>query len=161
MNNAYCRIIIIGWNWFIFINNQSDNVTLIILFKSIKKEIKCAIHPNITHKITLNKRPVEHNVIRSVNVYMAAYVVIFAISILIVSMDNFDFTTNFTAVSATINNIGPGLGKVGPYGNFAEFSNFSKLVFCFNMIAGRLEIIPMLVLINPKTWSHPFKYKKR
>ena len=85
---------------------------------------------------------------------------VFAVSLLLISLDNFDFTTSFTAVTATINNIGPGLGKVGPCGNFSEFSDFSKLVFCFNMIAGRLEILPMLVMINPRTWSHPFKYKK-
>ena len=89
------------------------------------------------------------------------YLGIFAVSLLLISLDNFDFSTNFTAVTATINNIGPGMGKVGPYGNFSEFSDFSKLIFCFNMIAGRLEILPILVLINPKTWSKPFKYFKK
>ncbi len=125
---------------------------LIILVKSILKEINCAIHPNITRKITLNHRPVEHNVIRSVNVYMAAYVVIFAVSILFVSFDNFDFTTNVTAVAATINNIGPGLAGVGPTKSFADFSAFSKLVMIFDMLIGRLEILPFLVFINKSTW---------
>ena len=125
----------------------------IILFKSIKKEIKCAIHPNITRKITLNKRTVEHNVIRAVNVYMAAFVFIFAISLLIISVDGHDFTTNFTAIAATLNNIGPGLAGVGPTKNFADFSVLSKLVMIFDMLIGRLEILPFLVFINKSTWG--------
>ena len=69
------------------------------------------------------------------------------------SLDNFDFTTTFTAVAATINNIGPGLSKVGPMGNFSIFSPFSKVVLMFDMLAGRLELMPMIVLFSPLIWS--------
>jgi len=126
---------------------------IIILFKSIAKEIKIAAHPKRTHKITMNGRQIEHETIRAVNVFMVAYLAIFVTAVLIISRDNFDFTTNFTAVAATINNIGPGLGAVGPMGNFSGFSNFSKIVLTFCMWLGRLEIFPMLILFSPYTWK--------
>lgn len=78
--------------------------------------------------------------------------VIFAVSTLLIGVDNYDLTTNFTAVAATLNNIGPGLELVGPTQNFALFSNFSKLVLIFDMLAGRLEIFPVLLLFYRKTW---------
>lgn len=83
---------------------------------------------------------VEHEVVRSTNVFMVAYVLIFAVSVLLISLDEYDLVTNFTAVTATFNNIGPGLALVGPTGNFGFFSNFSKVVLIFDMLAGRLEI---------------------
>ena len=132
-----------------------------IVTKTVRDELARIIHPRAIKKVRSEGKVVEHSIVRSINTYLLGFTGVFAISLLLISLDDFDFTTNFTAVSATINNIGPGLGKVGPYGGFSEFSDFSKLVFCFNMIAGRLEILPMLVLINPRTWSHPFKYKKR
>lgn len=130
-----------------------------IMAKTVRDELARIIHPRAVKKVRSEGKTVDHSVVRSINIYLLGFLGIFAISLLLISLDNFDFTTSFTAVTTTINNIGPGLGKVGPYGNFAEFSDFSKLVFCFNMIAGRLEILPMLVLINPRTWSHPFKYR--
>jgi trk system potassium uptake protein TrkH len=96
---------------------------IIIFLKGVVKEIKIAVHPKRYIKPSLNGRLVEHEVVRGVNVYMAAYVTIFFISLLIISIDNFDFTTNFTAITATINNIGPGLNIVGPLGNYSGFSN--------------------------------------
>lgn len=126
---------------------------IIILFKSISKELVTAIHPNSTKKIYLNKRPVEHTVVRAVNVYMAAYIAIFAVSLLLVSLENIDFTTHFTAVAATLNNIGPGLAEVGPAGNFAGFSGFSKVIFIFDMLIGRLEIFPFLVFFTSSAWK--------
>ena len=125
---------------------------IMIFVKSIFKEIKIAAHPKSTHKVTMNGRPVEHTVIRAVNVYMAAYIVIYVISILIISLDNMDYTTNFTAVVATLNNIGPGLAKVGPTQNFSMFSPLSKIVLSLDMIIGRLEIFPILVLFSPSSW---------
>ncbi|MBE7038635.1 MAG: TrkH family potassium uptake protein [Ruminococcaceae bacterium] len=125
----------------------------IILVKSIAKEIKIAAHPKAIHKITMDQRPVEHETVRAVNVFMAAYLIIFAFSILIISIDNFDFTTNFTAIAATINNIGPGLAKVGPVQNFSIFSPLSKIVLIFDMLVGRLEIFPLLILFSPYTWK--------
>ena len=82
-----------------------------------------------------------------------AYVLVFIASILLISFDGFDTTTNFTAVAATLNNIGPGLNVVGATGNFAEFSVFSKCVLMFDMLAGRLELMPMLLLFSPSTWK--------
>ena len=89
---------------------------------------------------------------RSVNVYIAAYILVLAGSILIISLDNFDMTTNFTAVAATLNNIGPGLSGVGPTANFSAYSYLSKIVLTFDMIAGRLELFPVLILFSRKTW---------
>jgi trk system potassium uptake protein TrkH len=100
----------------------------------------------------MDGKKIEHNTIRVVNTYLLVYIVIFALSMLLLSIDNFDLTTTFTAVSATLNNIGPGLGKVGPVGNFSEFSLLSKLVMIFDMLAGRLEIFPMLMLFTPAVW---------
>ncbi len=126
---------------------------IIILAKSLVKEIKIAAHPRTVHKITLNKKPIEHETVRSVNTFMVAYVIIYAVSVLLISFDNLDFTTNFTAVLATLNNIGPGLSKVGPTENFSIFSPFSTLVLTFDMLVGRLEIFPMLVLFSPYAWK--------
>lgn len=96
---------------------------------------------------------VEHEVVRSTNVFMVAYVLIFAVSVLLISLDEYDLVTNFTAVAATFNNIGPGLALVGPTGNFGFFSNFSKVVLIFDMLAGRLEIFPVLLLFSRETWK--------
>lgn len=126
---------------------------VVILIKSIIKEIKITAHPKSTMKITMNGRIIEHETLRAVNVYIAAYLVICAASLIIISIDNFDFTTNFTAVASTINNIGPGLSKVGPTGNFSIYSNLSKFVLTLDMLIGRLEIFPMLVLFSPYTWK--------
>ena len=125
---------------------------ILILVKSIAKEIKIAAHPKRTYKITLSGRVIEHETIRAINVFMVSFMVIYGLSLLIISMDNMGFTTNFTAVAATINNIGPGLDLVGPTKNFSEFSNLSKLVLTFDMLVGRLEIYPVLVLLSPYTW---------
>lgn len=126
---------------------------IIVLLKSIVKEIKLIAQPKIMHKVTLDKRPVEHETVRSINVFMAAYIVIFAFSVLIISLDGFDFTTNFSAVAATLNNIGPGFAMVGPTQNFSVYSDFSKLILTLNMLIGRLEIFPILILFFPYTWK--------
>lgn len=126
---------------------------IILLFKSIGREIKTAAHPKTTAKIRMNGRLVEHETVRTVNVYIGILAVLFTIVLLIISIDGMDFTTNFTAVAATINNIGPGLGAVGPYGNFSCYSALSKFVLSIAMLVGRLEIFPMLLLLTPKTWK--------
>lgn len=126
---------------------------IMIYLKSITKEIAIAAHPNLTKKIKMNGRTIEHETVRNVNVYMAAYLAVFAVSVLIISKDNLDFTTNFTAVTATINNIGPGLAKVGPTSNFGAYSWLSKLVLTFDMLIGRLEVFPVLVLLSRHTWK--------
>ena len=126
---------------------------IIILLKSVAKEIMLAAHPKSTHKICMNGRPLEHETMRAVNVFMVSYLVVFAVSLLIISVDNLDFTTNFTAVAATLNNIGPGLSKVGPTCNFLVYSPLSIFVLTLDMLIGRLEIFPMLILFSPYTWK--------
>lgn len=126
---------------------------LVIMFKSVIKEIRVMIHPKQIKKISVDKAPVEHEVVRATNVYMVCYLLIFVSSVLIISMFNRDFETSFTSVAATLNNIGPGLSGVGPTQNFAFFNPFEKLVLCFNMLAGRLELFPMLLLFSPTTWK--------
>lgn len=124
----------------------------IIYFKQIGKQIGFLIHPRSVKIIRMNGKKLEHDTVRIVNTYLLVYIFIFAISMLILSIDNFDLITTFTAVSATFNNIGPGLNMVGPTGNFFEFSVLSKIVMIFDMLAGRLEIFPLLVLMTPTTW---------
>lgn len=126
---------------------------ILIYLKSIKKEILIASHPKLTKKIQMNGRVIEHETVRGVNVFMAAYLVVFVGSVLLISLDNLDFTTNFTAVAATLNNVGPGFGLVGPTSNFSVYSDFSTLVLTFDMLIGRLEVFPMLVLFSPYTWK--------
>lgn len=126
---------------------------LALLVKSVKKELTIALHPHAVTKVKMDGKVVEHEVIRALNVYIAAYLFLFAASVLLITVDHFDFLTNFSAVAATFNNIGPGLGKVGPTCNFGGFSNFSKLVLTFDMLAGRLEIFPLIVLFYKETWK--------
>ena len=126
---------------------------ILILLKSVVKEVKIAAHPKSTHKILMNGRTVEHETVRAINVYMAAYIAVFAVSLLLVSIDGYDFTTSFTAVATAIGNVGPGFAKVGPACNFSIFSDLSTFVLAFDMLAGRLEIIPMLVMLSPYTWK--------
>ena len=125
----------------------------IILFKGATLQMGKLLHPNLVKKITMDKKVVDDDVVQGVYTFVCAYIFIFAASLLIVCLNGFDLTTNFTAVAATINNIGPGLGMVGPAGNFAAFSPVSKIVFIFDMLVGRLEVFPMLVLFAPSTWK--------
>lgn len=126
---------------------------ILILFKGFARELRTLIHPRQVKKITIDSRPVDHEVVRSVNAYIACYIIIFVSSLLLVSFDSFDLVTNFTAVTATMNNIGPGLNAVGPTSNFAAFSPLSKIVLIFDMLAGRLELFPMIILFSPMTWK--------
>jgi trk system potassium uptake protein TrkH len=126
---------------------------IVLLFKTIHKELSKIIHPRFIKKIQFDGVSVAHETVRNTNVFIAVYCVIFALSVLCISVDNHDFTTNFTAVTATINNIGPGLSLVGPTQNFSFFSPFSKIVLIFDMLAGRLELFPMLLLFAPHVWK--------
>jgi len=125
---------------------------LVVLFKSIRNEVSQVVHPRSVKKIHLDGKLIPDGMVRSIRVYLMIYLVVYLISFLVLSLDNFDFTTNFTAVAANLNNVGPGLNMVGPAGNYSEFSILSKLVLIFDMLIGRLEFLPMLVLLNPKTW---------
>ena len=126
---------------------------IIILFKSLKIEIEKMMHPNSVKVVKLNKKTITEPTIRGVNVFMVAYTAILAFSVLFISLDNFSFETTVTAVISCMNNIGPGLDMVGPVGNFSEFSDMSKLVLCMDMLLGRLEIFPMIMLFAPSTWK--------
>lgn len=125
----------------------------IILIKTIKKELHTLLHPRSVRKLKLDGHTLEHEVVRSTNVFLIAYVLVFALSILLISFDGLDMVTNFTGVSAALNNIGPGLELVGPTQNFSIFSNGAKLVLTFDMLAGRLELFPMLLLFVRETWK--------
>ncbi|MCD8338450.1 MAG: TrkH family potassium uptake protein [Lachnospiraceae bacterium] len=125
---------------------------IMILVRSIRNELDVILHPHHVRKQKIDGHVIEQSTVRSVNVFLVAYAAVFALSLLIVSIDNYDFTTNFTAVAATLNNIGPGLEIVGPTGNFSGFSYLSKLVMIFDMLAGRLELYPMLILFSRGTW---------
>lgn len=125
----------------------------IILFKNMANELRVMTHPRQVKKVRMDGHQVEADVIRSVNVYFAVYIMIYVISMLILSLDGLDLTTNFTAVVATLNNIGPGLELVGPTSNFDVFSTGSKCVLIFDMLAGRLELFPIVLLLSPATWK--------
>ncbi|MGN0390888.1 MAG: TrkH family potassium uptake protein [Wujia sp.] len=125
----------------------------IIAVKTFFKEIISYLHPRSVKKIKVEGKVLEHEIIRATNVYFITYLVIFATSVLLISLENKDLVTNFTAVAATFNNIGPGFSLVGPMENFAHFSVFSKYILMFNMLAGRLEIFPLLLLFCPIVWK--------
>lgn len=128
----------------------------VILIKSIRQEIHKILHPNAVTVVKLNGKKVDRDTLRGINVYISAYVLILIASVLLVSIDNFDFATSFSGVLTTINNVGPGISKVGPIENFYMFSPLSKIVFCFDMLVGRLEIIPFLLLLSPALWRKRF-----
>lgn len=134
----------------------------VILVKTLGKELGSYIHPNSVKKIKMDGKPIEHEVVRAVNVYFITFILIFATSVFLVSFDDTDLITNFTAVAATINNIGPGLEMVGPCANFFHLSGFSKYVLMFDMLAGRLELFPLLILLHPTIWKQmiPCRHKK-
>jgi trk system potassium uptake protein TrkH len=125
----------------------------LVLIKTIKKEIHSYIHPKSVQKVKMDGKPIEHETVRATNVYFITFMIVFVISVLLISFEDLDLVTNFTAVAATINNIGPGLELVGPTQNFSVFSVFSKLVLIFDMLAGRLELFPLLILFNPTIWK--------
>ena len=126
---------------------------LCIWVKMIKREIGMIIHPRSVKNLHMDGGTVSNDTVRSTSVYIAVYFMIFFVSVLIVAVDEFDFTTNFSAVAATLNNIGPGFNLVGPTANFSLFSPLSKIVLIFDMLAGRLELFPMLMLFSVKSWK--------
>lgn len=125
----------------------------IIYIKSALKEMATLLHPNSVKKIKMDGKIIDHETIRSANIYLIIYVMLMAVSIIIVSLDQFDLVTTVTSVIATFNNIGPGLGAVGPAGNFHSLSILSKLVLIFDMLTGRLEIFPIVILFVRDTWK--------
>ena len=126
---------------------------VVILFKTIRKELNNLIHPNLVKVIKMDGHPVKDEVIRSTNVFTAAYFIIMLLSLLLISINGYDLTTSFTTTVTMLNNVGPGFGLVGPTCNYSFFSDFSKYVMIFDMLAGRLEIYPMLIFFHPACWK--------
>lgn len=126
---------------------------IMISLKEVKKEMAAVIHPRSVKVLKYEGKALDHNVLRSINAYVIVYFLIFGISLLIISLDNFDFMTSFSAVAANLNNVGPGMSVVGPASNYSTLSYLSKTVLIFDMLAGRLELFPMLVLLSPVTWK--------
>ena len=129
---------------------------LLVGIKCVKREIVQLAHPKSVGIIRIGGKKVSSDVLRTIYIYFIAYVGILIGSVVLVSLDNFDFETTFSAVLTTLGNVGPGMAKVGPMGTFAEFSPLSKLILCFDMLAGRLEIFPFLVLFTAPAWRRKF-----
>lgn len=123
---------------------------IVVMLKTVRKELNTYIHPKSIKKIMFEGKPIEHDVLRAINVYMVTYLIVFFTSVFILSFENLDMTSSFTAVLAALNNIGPGLSKVGPTCNFGFFSGLSKIVLIIDMLAGRLELFPLLILFHPQ-----------
>jgi trk system potassium uptake protein TrkH len=134
---------------------------IVAIFKIIKNELYFYIHPKSVRKIMMDGKFIDDSMERSICAYFITIIIVFVTSVLAVSYDNFDFTTNFTAVAATLNNIGPGLNLVGPTRNFSIYSNFSKYVLMFDMLAGRLELYPMILLFHPRIWKEIIPHKRK
>ena len=129
---------------------------VLILLKSVKRELKRLLHPKSVAIVKVNGKKVKDETLQGVYVYFICYIAIFMVSVLLISLNNFDFATTFSGVLTTMNNVGPGIAAVGPIENFSAFSDFSKIIFCMNMLIGRLEIFPCLVLFSPNLWRKKF-----
>ena len=134
---------------------------IIIAWKNLKNEISSFVHPKRVQVIRLEGRKVGNDVVKSVNAYFVLYALLFIGSMFLICIENGSFETNFTAIAATLNNVGPGLAGVGPMENFGGFSPLSKCVFMFGMLAGRLELIPMIILFSPWIWKNKRSNKKK
>ncbi len=126
---------------------------VLLLLRSLRTRMRQMLHPRSVSLVRLEGRTVGEETVQGVYTYMTAYCAIAILSILLLSLDNLSLETNFTAVMACLNNIGPGLDLVGPTGNYAHFSDLSKLVLMLNMLLGRLEIFPLLIMLSPHTWK--------
>ncbi len=126
---------------------------IIILLKEMRKEFRLIIHPRTVQTVKVNGKKISHEVARNVSVYLIIYILFVLISTALISLNGFDFTTNLTSVLATFNNTGPGFSIVGSAGNYSGFNIFSKIIFCFDMIAGRLELYPLLLIFIPAAWK--------
>ena len=126
---------------------------IVILVKASLRDLQRMLHPHAVTTVRFEEKPLEDKTVRSTQVYLSSFLVLFAVTVLLISLDGFDLVTTFTAVTTCINNIGPGLEVVGPMGGFAPFSAGSKLLLSLVMLAGRLELYPMLVLFSPSTWT--------
>lgn len=129
---------------------------LLILVKTVRQEIRRILHPKSMTVVRVNGKKIGRDTMQGVYIYFISYILILIVSVLIVSIDNFDFATSFSGVLTTINNVGPGISQVGPIENFYSFSPLSKIVFCIDMLVGRLEVIPYLLIFSPDLWRRKF-----
>ena len=125
---------------------------LLLMWKSFTRDLAIQLHPDMVKKVHIDGKTVEEKVIRATGVYTYVYVIIVIISLLLIAPNGLDWSSTFTAVMATFNNIGPGIGINGTTGNYHAFSDFSKLVLSADMLIGRLEIFPILALFRKETW---------
>jgi len=163
--NTTCKVVIVA---LMFIGACAGSTgggikvsRIILVTKTIGKELRSYLNPKSVKKIIFEGKPVDHEVMRSVNVYFMTYIMLFVVSLFLVSFQGEDYTTTFTAVVTCFNNIGPGLNKLGPTCNFGFMSGLSKYVLMFDMLAGRLELFPLLILLHPALWMDLFRMKKR
>ncbi len=126
---------------------------LLLLIKSVRRNVTQLLHPRQIKMVRVNEKTVDERVLATTNAYLGAYVLIVFVSFLVISIDGFSVVTNFSAVLACFNNVGPGLDAVGPMMNYGAFSGLSKVILVINMLAGRLEIFPILVLFSPHAWK--------
>lgn len=129
---------------------------LLIMLKSIKKQVKNMLHPKAITIVKVNGKRINESTMKGVYIYFICYIMITMVSVLLVSINNFDFATTFSSVLTTLNNVGPGISQIGPVENFYKFSALSKIVFCMDMLLGRLEIFPYLLLLSPELWRRRF-----
>jgi trk system potassium uptake protein TrkH len=125
---------------------------VLIVVRNARNELNFLVHPKAVKRVYMDGHTVAGTTVKSVSAYLGLYVATMIVSIIIVALDDFDFATTVTSVIATLNNIGPGLGMVGPMGNYSQFSYLSKIVLIFDMLAGRLELLPIFIVIKLKTW---------
>ena len=134
---------------------------VVILIKASYADMRRMLHPNAVSTVRFEDKTVSDRQLRGVHLYLTVYLLVFTVSFLLLSLEQFDMVTTFTALASCINNIGPGLEMVGPMGNFADFSPFSKLLLSFDMLVGRLEIFPMLLLMAPSIWKRRLSGSRR
>ena len=134
---------------------------IVILAKTSVCDMRKMLHPNAVATVRFEGKPIGEKNIRSVHLFLTVYLIVFTISCLLLSLEEMDLVTTFTAVAACMNNIGPGLEVVGPMGNFAAFSPWAKVLLSFDMLVGRLEIFPMLLLFAPSIWERKRQVRQR
>jgi trk system potassium uptake protein TrkH len=128
-------------------------IRIVILLKAVKIELDKIFHPAGVESLTINEKKIDNDLVTKTALFFFTYFAALIVSVALVSIEGKDIVSNTTAVIATLSNIGPGLGIVGPAGNFSSYTSFSKLIFSFCMIAGRLEFIPILILFTPSAWK--------
>ena len=125
---------------------------VVIFLKAAKQDLNKMLHTHAVTTVRFEGKPLDEKVLRGVHNYFNIYMLLLTLSVLLLSLDGFDIVSTFTAVLTCFNNVGPGLEMVGPMGSFADFSAPAKLLLSFDMLAGRLELYPMLALFSPRLW---------